>query len=105
MKCGIRLSVPAAARRRSSSARCTDAALREARPNLPNKALAFRDNNNLPLQLTSFIGRERQIERLKTLLSETRPGLFLFAWDAMRRRAAGCAAHYDSIPTTNRLIR
>jgi predicted ATPase/class 3 adenylate cyclase len=37
----------------------------------PLRSLGLRPNN-LPLQLTSFVGREREIEDVRTLLSETR---------------------------------
>ncbi len=45
-------------------------------PNLPTDFPPLRSldvlPNNLPIQLTSFIGREREIEEVKRLLSETR---------------------------------
>jgi non-specific serine/threonine protein kinase len=49
-----------------------DAALNASRKAHGARSSPPRRNNNLPLQLTSFIGREREIARIKALLAETR---------------------------------
>ncbi len=49
-------------------------------------------SNNLPIQLTSFIGRERQIEEVKSLLSRTRLVTLMGAGGAGKTRLAIQAA-------------
>jgi Novel STAND NTPase 1 len=49
-----------------------EAALSASHKSHGDRSPAPRRNNNLPLQLTSFIGREREIARIKAVLAETR---------------------------------